>query len=125
MRRGWRRAPAEAEDLAVQMVARLAKECGARAHIVHLSAADALEFVRRAKNEGVRLSAETCPHYLYFASDEIPDGATSLKCAPPIRDEANRVRLWDALGERLVDQVVSDHFARRPPASNAPSRAIS
>jgi allantoinase len=106
--------PMEAEDEAVRMVARLAKSCSARAHIVHLSSAGAIDLVRHAKDDGVRLSAETCPHYLYFASERIPDGATGYKCAPPIREEANRARLWDALRERLIDQVVTDHSPATP-----------
>jgi allantoinase len=81
----------------------------ARAHVVHLSSAEALSILLRAREDGVRVSAETCPHYLHFAAEEIPDGATEHKCAPPIREAANRELLWGALGGGLIDQVVSDH----------------
>ena len=101
--------PRRAEDLAVDLVMRVAKETGARAHIVHLSSSDALGTFRRAREENVRLTVETCPHYLTFASEDIDDGATSFKCAPPIRERENREKLWDALREGVIDQVVTDH----------------
>lgn len=101
--------PRRAEDAAIELVLRLVRETGARAHIVHLSSSDALSIVRRAREEKARLTVETCPHYLTFASEEIPDGATEYKCAPPIRERENRERLWDALREGLIDQVVTDH----------------
>jgi len=101
--------PARAEDEAVDLLIRLADRFRARAHVVHLSSAGALPAIRRARDAGVGITAETCPHYLHFASERIPDGATAFKCAPPIRSEANRALLWDALREGLVDQVVTDH----------------
>lgn len=101
--------PRRAEDAAIELVLRLAKETGARAHVVHLSSSDALALFRRAREERVPLTVETCPHYLTFAAEEIPDGATSFKCAPPIREKENREKLWDALREGLIDQVVTDH----------------
>lgn len=101
--------PRRAEDAAIELVLRVAKETGARAHVVHLSSSDALGLVRRARDEGTSLTVETCPHYLTFASEEIPDGATEFKCAPPIRESFNREKLWAALREGLVDQVVTDH----------------
>ena len=101
--------PRRAEDAAVELVLRIAKETGARAHVVHLSSSDALTTFRRAREENVRLTVETCPHYLTFASEEIPDGATAFKCAPPIREGENRDKLWSALREGLIDQVVTDH----------------
>jgi allantoinase len=101
--------PRRAEDAAVELVVRLAKETGARAHVVHLSSSDALDTVRRAKDARVPLTVETCPHYLTFAAEEIPDGATAFKCAPPIREKGNREKLWDALREAHIDQVVTDH----------------
>lgn len=101
--------PRRAEDAAVELVLRLALETGARAHVVHLSSSDALPLFRRAREEGARLSVETCPHYLTFASEEIPDGATAFKCAPPIREGENREKLWDAVREGLIDQIVTDH----------------
>jgi allantoinase len=101
--------PRRAEDAAVDLVLRVAKETGARAHVVHLSSSDALNTFRRARDEDTLLTVETCPHYLTFASEEIPDGATAFKCAPPIRESSNRDALWDALRQGLVDQVVTDH----------------
>lgn len=101
--------PRRAEDAAIELVLRLARETGARAHVVHLSSSDALGLFRRARDEKTRLTVETCPHYLTFAAEEIPDGATEYKCAPPIRERNNREKLWDALREGLVDQVVTDH----------------
>jgi len=101
--------PRRAEDAAIELVLRLARETGARAHIVHLSSSDALGLVRQARDEKTSLTVETCPHYLTFAAEEIPDGATEYKCAPPIRERNNREKLWDALREGLVDQVVTDH----------------
>lgn len=101
--------PRKAEDAAIELVLRLAKETGARAHVVHLSSSDALGLFRRARDQKTNLTVETCPHYLTFAAEEIPDGATEYKCAPPIREQDNREKLWDALREGLVDQVVTDH----------------
>jgi allantoinase len=82
--------------------------------VVHLSSAHALAIVRAAKHEGVPLGAETCPHYLHFAAEEIPDGATEHKCAPPIRDAENRRRLWGGLTDGVIDLVVSDHSPCTP-----------
>jgi len=101
--------PRSAENAAVDLVLRLARETGCRAHIVHLSSSDALTTFRRARETNVPLTVETCPHYLTFASEEIPDGDTAFKCAPPIRETENRELLWSALREGLVDQVVTDH----------------
>ncbi len=101
--------PKSAEDAAVDLVVRTAGARGARAHIVHLSSADALDILRRAMDARIDITAETCPHYLTLAAEEIPDGATAFKCAPPIRDAQNRDRLWAALGEGLIAQVVTDH----------------
>jgi len=106
--------PKRAEEEAVEMVFRLAARFGTRTHIVHLSAATALPLLRRARDAGLPVSAETCPHYLSFAAEEIPDGATSYKCAPPIREGKNRDSLWDALREGLLDQVVTDHSPAPP-----------
>jgi allantoinase len=101
--------PRAAENEAVGFIIQLARETGCRVHIVHHSSADALAILRQAKQTGVRISAETCPHYLFFAAEEIPDGATEFKCCPPIRERENRERLWSALAERTIDMVVSDH----------------
>lgn len=101
--------PRAAEDDAIAMLLSLAEECVARVHIVHLSSSDALPRLASARQRGLRVTVETCPHYLHFASAEIPDGATEFKCAPPIREGANREALWHALDAGAIDQVVSDH----------------
>src|SRR5260221_233903 len=106
--------PREAENDAVASIARLVERFGTRAHIVHLSSADALATIARAHDAGLPLTAETCPHYLTFAAEEIPDGATEYKCAPPIRERENRNRLWDALRQGLIQQVVTDHSPSTP-----------
>ena len=101
--------PGEAEDLAVAQVVEAARHTGGRAHILHLSSADALELLAGARRDGVAVSAETCPHYLTFDAESIPDGATLLKCCPPIREAANRERLWRGLADGVLDLVASDH----------------
>ncbi len=101
--------PMAAEEQAVELVLRLSTTLGARAHIVHLSAASALRLLSRARDAKAPLTAETCPHYLTFAAEDIPDGATEYKCAPPIRGRENRDALWDGLREGLIAQVVTDH----------------
>jgi allantoinase len=110
--------PREAENEAVELMIRLSRETGARIHIVHHSSADALTSLRRAKMEGVPITIETCPHYLSFAAEDIPDGATEFKCCPPVRERENREALWGALDEGLIDMVVSDH-SPCPPAMKA------
>jgi allantoinase len=82
---------------------------GASVHILHLSSADALPEIAQARADGVALTAETCPHYLTVAAEEIPDGATAFKCCPPIRGAANRDLLWDGLLDGTIDCIVSDH----------------
>lgn len=106
--------PPRAEDDAVALLVRLCRETGARIHVVHLSSAGAIAEIARARAEGLPLSAETCPHYLFFDAEEIPDGATEFKCAPPIRDRANRERLWAGLESGAVEMVVSDHSPSPP-----------
>jgi len=106
----WLRArPHEAEDEAVALVLALAEELGARVHVVHLSSAEALGLLGAARARGVAATVETCPHYLTFAAEEIPDGRTDFKCAPPIREAANRERLWAGVAAGAIDLVVSDH----------------
>jgi len=106
--------PPAAEEEAIALVARLCRATGARTHIVHHSAASALPLIRAAREDGLPLTAETCPHYLRFAAETIPDGATAFKCAPPIRDEANRELLWQALADGVLDLVASDHSPCTP-----------
>jgi allantoinase len=101
--------PDEAELQAIRLMIRLCREYGFRLHIVHLSTALALDDLRAARAEGLPITVETCPHYLHFCAEEIADGATLWKCAPPIRGGANRDALWRALGDGDIDMIVTDH----------------
>jgi allantoinase len=101
--------PPVAERRAIEKVIGAAAATGARAHIVHLSAAECVAMIAGAKGAGIRLTAETCPHYLYFAAEQVPDGATEFKSCPPIRDAVNREALWRGLEAGVIDCVVSDH----------------
>ncbi len=119
--------PREAENEAISLLIALLREIhwngprrsgsrtGLRMHIVHLSSADALPLLRAARAEGLPITAETCPHYLCLAAEDIPDGATEFKCAPPIRERENSEQLWAALKEDLIQMVVTDH-SPCPPA---------
>lgn len=106
--------PSGAEDDAVALLAQLCRQSGARVHVVHLSSSTALGEIERARAEGLPISAETCPHYLVFAAEDVPDGATEFKCAPPIRQRANRERLWKGLADGTIEMVVSDHSPSPP-----------
>ncbi|CAN5663909.1 allantoinase AllB [soil metagenome] len=110
--------PRAAENEAITLLIRLCREFGTRVHVVHLASADALPLLRSACAEGLPITVETCPHYLHFAAEAIPEGATALKCAPPIRERENREHLWNALREGLIDMIVSDH-SPCPPAMKA------
>src|SRR5207302_9752851 len=88
---------------------RLGREFGARNHIVRIWTAQAIPGLRRARQEGLRITVETCPHYLLFSAEDIADGATQFKCAPPIREDENRQRLWAALAEGVIDFITTDH----------------
>jgi allantoinase len=101
--------PDLAEEDAIAHVIAGVRATGARAHILHLSSARALDQIRAAKAEGLPLTVETCPHYLSFSAEHIPAGATQFKCCPPIRDEGNRDLLWDALVDGTIDLIASDH----------------
>lgn len=101
--------PRAAENEAVEMMIRLSREFKTRVHIVHHSSADALPALRTAKQELVKITAETCPHYLAISAEDIPEGATEFKCCPPIRENDNREQLWIGLKDGTIDMVVSDH----------------
>ena len=101
--------PRGAENLAIAEVIELARWTGCRVHILHLSSSDALPMIESARRDGVKLTVETCPHYLSFVSEEIPAGATQFKCCPPIREAANRELLWQGLADGVIDCVVTDH----------------
>ena len=101
--------PPEAEVRAVRTLLEATRRTGCRTHIVHLSSAATLPVLRAAKDEGLPVTAETCPHYLCLRAEDVPDGATQFKCCPPIRDDANREALWAGLLDGTIDCVVSDH----------------
>jgi allantoinase len=101
--------PDEAELQAIRMMIELCRTYKFKLHIVHLSTARALAEIRAARTEGLPLTVETCPHYLYLAAEDIPDGAMLFKCAPPIRNAANREELWQGLREGLIDLIATDH----------------
>ncbi len=108
--RAWLLArPPSFEENAVRRAIDLARRTGCRVHVVHLSAASALPMLRRAKEEGLPVTVETCPHYLGLSAEEVGRGATWFKCAPPIRSESNREQLWQGLRDGVIDFVVSDH----------------
>jgi allantoinase len=106
--------PDEAELSAIAMLIRLSEESGCQIHIVHLSTSKTLARLRDAKRRGLPITVETCPHYLHLCSEEISNGATLNKCAPPIRDRANREALWQGLREAAIDLVVTDHSPCTP-----------
>ncbi len=106
--------PKKWEDDAIALMIRLCKEFNCRTHIVHLSSADSIEQVAKAKQNGLPLTVETGQHYLYFTAEDIKDGRTDYKCAPPIRDRANNEKLWQALKEGIIDFVATDHSPAPP-----------
>ncbi|MGW2913895.1 allantoinase AllB [Streptomyces asoensis] len=101
--------PRHAEDTAVAELVAQAKRLQARVHVLHLSSSDALPLIAAAKADGVRITVETCPHYLTLTAEEVPDGASEFKCCPPIRESANQDLLWQALADGTIDCVVTDH----------------
>lgn len=115
--------PGEAERRAVELVVETARATGCRVHIVHVSSAEVLPVLAAARADGVRISAETCPHYLRLAAERVPEGDTRFKCCPPIRDDANRELLWAALRDGVIPMIASDHSpstieAKMPPSGD-------
>jgi allantoinase len=111
--------PAKAETAAITAVLEVARRTGVRAHILHVSAGEALPLLAGARGEGLAVTAETCPHYLALAAEDVPDGATEYKCCPPIRERANRELLWEGLRAGVLDCVVSDHSPCPPELKRA------
>ena len=107
--------PRAAENEAIELVLKLAREFGTRFHIVHLSSSDAIPTLQQAKSKGQPVTVETCPHYLTFDAEEVGNGRTEFKCAPPIREKDNREKLWAALGDGTIDFIATDH-SPCPPA---------
>ncbi len=107
--------PPAAEQEAIALLIQLCREFSVRTHVVHLAAAAAIPELTVARAAGLPLTVETCPHYLTFEAGKIADGATEYKCAPPIRDAANREQLWAALESGVIDLIATDH-SPCPPA---------
>ena len=107
--------PMKWEDDAIAMMIRLSQEYNCRVHIVHLSSSNSISQIAKAKEKGVPITVETAQHYLFFTAEEIYDGETILKCAPPIREQANNEKLWQALKDGIIDYVATDH-SPTPPA---------
>ncbi|MFH9617009.1 allantoinase AllB [Streptomyces pratensis] len=101
--------PRDAENTAIGNLIAQARRLNARVHVLHLSSSDALPLIAAAKAEGVRVTVESCPHFLTLTAEEVPDGATEFKCCPPIREAANQDALWAGLADGTIDCVVSDH----------------
>jgi allantoinase len=101
--------PKSWEDNAIAAMINLCRATMSHVHIVHLSSADSLPQIKAARAEGIPLTVETAPHYLLFAAEEIADGNTLLKCAPPIREKANNEKLWKGLKSKLIDFIATDH----------------
>lgn len=106
--------PAHWEQQAIELMIDLCRKYRCKTHIVHLSAATALPVIQAARAEGLPLTVETCPHYLYFHAEAIPDRAPLYKCAPPIREKANQEQLWAALRNGLIDCIATDHSPAPP-----------
>lgn len=112
----WLRSrPPAAENRAIELLIALAEKYQAHVHVVHLASAEALNALRAARARGVRITVETCPHYLTFAAEDILAGETAFKCAPPIRQRSHRERLWQALRDGDIDLIATDH-SPAPPA---------
>jgi allantoinase len=116
--------PHEAELSAIRLMLSLCREFHFRLHIVHLATSQALDLLRAAKSEGLPVSVETCPHYLHFSADKIPDGQTLFKCAPPIRSRENREQLWQGLREGVIDLVATDHSPCPPEMKRLSERSF-
>jgi allantoinase len=106
--------PRGSENVAIAHLIEAARHTGASVHLLHLSSSDAVPMLRSARREGIRMTVETCPHYLVFEAEAIADGATQFKCCPPIREIGNREELWHALARGDIDCVVSDHSPCTP-----------
>ena len=105
--------PRKWEDDAIALMIRLCEEFNCRVHIVHLSSSNSITQIARAKERGLPLTVETAQHYLYF-DENIQDGSTQFKCAPPIREQENNDQLWQALKDGIIDFVATDHSPATP-----------
>jgi allantoinase len=116
--------PDAAEVEAIRLMIELSRNYGCRVHVVHLSSSEALPQLQAARAEGLPITVETCPHYLHFAAEDIADGATLYKCAPPIRSRANRERLWQALENGDIDLIATDHSPCLPEMKTLGNRSF-
>lgn len=107
--------PKKWENDAVELLIQLCRKHKCPAHIVHVSSGEALAMIKKAKAEGLPLTAETCAHYIYFDAENIPDADCLYKCAPPIRERENNELLKEALINGTLDFIASDH-SPAPPA---------
>lgn len=118
--------PSEFETCAVESILSMAHLApNLQLHIVHLSAMEAIPLLREARARGIKITAETCFHYLSLAAEEVRDGDTRHKCCPPIRSKLNQDALWEELekhaGDGVIKTVVSDHSPCTPDLKQLPS----
>ena len=106
--------PKQWENDAIALMIRLCEEYSCPVHIVHLSSAESIEQIKNAKQKGLPVTVETAQHFLYFTAEQINDGQTQFKCAPPIRESANNELLWNALKNETIDFVATDHSPVTP-----------
>lgn len=116
--------PDEAELSAIRLMLAVCREYNFRLHIVHLATSHALDILRAAKSAGLPVSIETCPHYLHFNAENVADGQTLFKCAPPIRSRNNREELWQGLREGVIDLVATDHSPCPPEMKRLSERSF-
>jgi len=106
--------PRKWEDDAIALMIRLCEEFNCHVHVVHLSSSNSIGQIVKAKQKGLPLTVETSQHYLYFTAEQIGDGQTQFKCAPPIREKENNEKLWQALKDGVIDFVATDHSPSTP-----------
>ncbi len=107
--------PSAAERSAVDTMRELCRETGARIHIVHVGTGEALDVVSNARDEGLPMSAETCPHFLEFTAEDLAEQGALLKTAPVVKSAADRDRLWEGLASGELEYVATDHAAGQWP----------
>lgn len=106
--------PKKWENDAIDLMLDLCRRHQCATHIVHVSSAEALDSIEKAKKEGLPVTAETCSHYLYFNAEDIPDKNCLYKCAPPIREKANNIQLKKAYHHGTLDFITTDHSPAPP-----------
>jgi len=133
---GLKGAPAIAEDVIVARDLLLAKFTGARLHLCHISSKGAVQLIRKAKQDGVRVTCETCPHYFYFNDQALETFDTNYKVNPPLRSEEDRQAIIEGLRDGTIDCIATDHaphtqaekeleFARAPSGMTGLETALS